>query len=68
MFAILFKNELAILRELRGNLWGNSRGHRSISLHFFYGFVLFYNIFYIFYIIINFIAYLPCKCVRKLSG
>ena len=26
MFAILFKNELAILRELRGNLWGNTGG------------------------------------------
>ena len=67
MFAILFKNELAILRELRGNLWGNTGGIGRYHC-FFYGFVLFYNIFYIFYIIINFIAYLSCKCVRKLSG
>ena len=37
MFAILFKNELAILRELRGNLWGNSGGigRYIIAFHIF---------------------------------
>ena len=67
MFAILFKNELAILRELRENLWGSSGGIGRYHCIFMV-LLLFYIIFYIFYIIINFIAYLSCKCVRKLSG
>ena len=35
MFAILFKNELAILRELRGNLWGSS-GLYYFTIYFIY--------------------------------
>ena len=62
------KKRVGDIEGAAGKFMGKHRGHRSISLHFFYGFVLFYNIFYIFYIIINFIAYLSCKWVRKLSG
>ena len=48
MFAILFKNEFAILRELRDKFRGKLRGHRSIS--HFYGFIIIlYYILYILY-------------------
>ena len=49
MFAILIKNEFAILRELRDKFRGKLRGHRSISLHFYGFIIILYYILYILY-------------------
>ena len=51
MFAILFKNELAILRELRGNLWGNTGGIGRYHCIFFMG-LYYFTIYFIYFILL----------------
>ena len=56
MFAILFKNELAILRELRGNLWGNTGGigrYHCIFMGFYYYFILYFIYFILLLILLH---------------
>ena len=55
MFAILFKNELAILRELRENLWGSSGGigrYHCIFMVYYY-FILYFIYFILLLILLH---------------